>query len=279
MQKKLKVKLRQFRNYLLINRGLKSITIWGYSDCMKRVLTKLETVHPSHRTLRRYVTRMYKKEYSYSHIVNSCLAFERYMEFTHHKIQFGRPRKPKPIIKDTLTEAEVSLMLVFAKNVREKAILATLAYSGIRNKELCGLKVRDVDMANNFIRVFAGKGKKDRVVCIAPECSKLLICYLEQHKRKPEDWLFTTLRVGNKYHTGDLRKLCKVVVKRAGIEKRVYPHLLRHSLATNLLNRGANIFTVQHQLGHAFIDTTMVYLRSNINRIKSEYQYFTPAYA
>lgn len=279
MHNKLNLTLRSFKNYLVVNRGLEPITIHGYSDCMRRVLTRLGTTRPSNRKFRRYVMGMYKKEYSYSHIVNSCLAIERYGEFIHRRLKFGRPRKPKPIIKDTLSEAEVTLMLAFAKNVREKAIMAVLAYSGIRNKELCSLKVQDVDLYNNSVRVLAGKGKKDGVVCIAPECSKILTAYLEKYPRQSEDLMFTTLRHNNKYHTNDARKLLKVVARRAKIAKRVYPHLMRHSLATNLLNRGANIFTVQQQLRHSFIDTTMVYLRSNVNRIQSEYQFYAPSYA
>ncbi len=264
---------------MLVSRGIGPVTIKGYSGSIKRILVRLQTIRPTHRKLRRLVAELYRKNYSYSHIVNTMLAIERYMEFQHRKITFGRPRKPKPIIKNTLSEAEVTMILAFTKNAREKAILATLAYSGIRNKELCSLKVKDVDTAGNCVRVLAGKGKKDGVVCISPECSRILSIYLDKFKRNPDDYLFTTLRHNHQYQTGDTRKLLRVVAKRAGITKRVYPHLLRHSLATNLLNRGANIFTVQQQLRHSFIDTTMIYLKSTVSRMQSEYQFYAPSYA
>ena len=70
----------------------------------------------------------------------------------------------------------------------------------------------------------------------------------------------------------------KKVSKKAGISKRVYPHLFRHSLASNLIKKGANIITVQNQLRHEKIDTTMIYIRSFPERIKDEYQYFVPNY-
>jgi integrase/recombinase XerD len=138
--------------------------------------------------------------------------------------------------------------------------------------------VRDIDLTSNAVWVIAGKGKKDGVVSITPDCAKILMSYLEEYPRYNDSPLFTTLRFNNLYQTGDLRKLLRVVAKRAKINKRVYPHLLRHSLATNLLNRGANIFMVQHQLRHSFIETTMVYLKANTARLNSEYQFYAPSY-
>ena len=91
-------------------------------------------------------------------------------------------------------------------------------------------------------------------------------------------FLFTTLRTGRQLADTDLRKLVRVLARRAGIGRRVFPHLLRHSLATNLLNRGACLIMIKDQLGHAFIDSTMVYVNSMPFRARSEYDFFKPAY-
>jgi len=279
MKKELRSKIKLFKNHLLISRGLERITINGYAGAIKRTLRKIGSLEPSKKQLNRFVTDLFNGNYSYSHTVNTCLAIERYMEFLGRPVKFGRPRKPKSIIKDTLTEAEIILMMIFTRNIREKAILALLAYSGVRNRELCNVKVRDLDLSNNFIRVLAGKGKKDGVVCIAPACAKILQQYLTEHSRFPEDRLFTTLHRNHAYAPGDLRKLVKVIAKRAQIQKRVYPHIFRHSLATNMLNRGADIFLIKEQLRHSFVDTTLIYLRSTQIRTQTQYQFYVPCYA
>jgi len=221
---------------------------------------------------------MYEKKYSYSHIVNTSLAIEWYMKFIGNPIELGRPKKPQHIIKDTLTEAEVTILIASTKNVRERAIISLLAYSGIRNKELCNLRVCDINLGDNMVRALDGKGKKDRLINISGDCSRIIINYLNEYRRQSDDFLFTTLRFNNQYNQSDLRKLVHVLAKRANINKRVYPHLLRHSLATNLLKRGANITLIQRQLGHVFIETTMIYLRSYPQRIQNEYNLYIPSY-
>jgi integrase len=89
--------------------------------------------------------------------MNTALAVEKYMEFIGNAIIFGRQKKPKPMIIDTLSEAEVTRLIFSTKNIREKAIVSLLAYSGIRNLELCNLKVRDFMYTQNAIRIIKGK--------------------------------------------------------------------------------------------------------------------------
>jgi len=270
--------LNQFEKFLLVHKGIGMVTLKGYNDSVRRLTRALKTDEPSHEQITDYIVGMHEKKYSYSHIVNTSLAIEWYMQFTVNPIKLGRPKKPKHIIKDTLTEAEVTMLIASSKNIREKAIISLLAYSGIRNKELCELRVCDVNLGDNMLRVLEGKGKKDRLINISGDCSRILINYLNYYQRRPDDYLFTTLNKNNKYGTSDLRKLVNVLKNRAKINKRIYPHLLRHSLATNLLKRGANITLIQRQLGHVFIETTMVYLRSYPQRIQNEYNLYIPSY-
>ncbi len=101
----------------------------------------------------------------------------------------------------------------------------------------------------------------------------MLIDYLDAFRKRPDDLLFTTLRSERQLAESDLRKLARVLARRGGIGRRVFPHLLRHSLATNLLNRGASLMMIKEQLGHAFIDSTMVYVTSMPFRARSEYDF------
>jgi len=186
--------------------------------------------------------------------------------------------KTKRLIKDFLSEAEISRIISSCKNIREKAIISLLAYSGIRNRELCNLKISDLDFGDNLVRVIKGKNMKDRIVNMAGECTKILIEYLSKFPRGEDDYLFTTLVRGNQYHPNDLRKLVRVVANRAGIGRRTFPHMFRTSLASNLLKRGAGILTIKEQLGHSDLSSTLVYLSSCPQRAKSEYDHFKPAY-
>lgn len=208
----------------------------------------------------------------------TALAIERYMEFLGTPIQLGRQKKPKVIIKETLTEGEITGMILSTKNIREKAILSLLAYSGIRNKELCNLKVKDVRFNENTITVICGKGLKDGISEIPPVCTKVVSEYLTIFPRLQNDFLFTTLRHKHCLDTRDVRKLVKTVSKRAKVAKRVYQHLFRHSLAANMLMRGASIITLRNQLRHTLLETTLHYINSIIFVEKNNYQKFVPSY-
>lgn len=101
-------------------------------------------------------------------------ALELFSESIGYQIKFGRPRKPQHLIKDTLTEPEIILIIAASKNIREKAILTLLAFSGLRNKEVCNLRVGDIDFANQVLRVYGGEGQKDRIACVSGACLEIL---------------------------------------------------------------------------------------------------------
>ena len=278
MTQELKEKMTEFGKWLLVKKGIGHVTIFGYQGSASRLIRALKTYEPTHDQIINYIVKMHEKEYSYAHIVNTSLALEWYMSYIGNPIQLGRPKKPRTMIKNTLSEGEVTLLIDASKNIREKSIVSLLAFSGIRNKELCNLRVIDVNLGDNMIRVTQGKGMKDRLINISGDCSRILIDYVNQFQKTGEDWMFTTLRENHKYSPSDLRKLIHLLAKRARINKRVYPHLLRHSLATNLLKRGANLYMIKEQLGHAFLETTATYLRTFPLNIRNQYQMFVPSY-
>lgn len=270
--------LKKFEEYLLVDQGLSKRTSATYCRSLNISLRRMRKYSPDYKDIKDHILWMRQKEYSFSHIANTILAIEH---FTHHKgkaVKLGRHKKPKRIIKDFLSESEISRMIAMAPDIRRKAILSVLAYSGIRNIELCNLKLEDIDLGANEIRVVRGKNIKDRMTHMSCECTRTLILYLKDYPRGHSDYLFTTLRHDNQLVTGDVRKTVKMLAGRAGVEKRVYPHLFRHSLASNLLKRGAGIMLIKEQLGHSFIDSTMIYIHSINLRTKSEYDYFKPAY-
>jgi len=86
------------------------------------------------------------------------------------------------------------------------------------------------------------------------------------------------LRSGGPYSQQNLRKMIRLAAKRVDLKKRVYPHLLRHSLATNLLHRGAHLFFIKKQLGHAFVETTTTYIHSSSEHTQLQYRMYAPSY-
>jgi len=268
----------EFRKFLLVKKGISDVTIKGYIGSIKPAFRRIGNTRPTHEQIIDYIAWMYDEKYSYSHIVNSSLAIEWWTKFHGYPIKLGRPKKPRTIVKDVLSEAETTRMIASAKNIREKAIITTLAYSGIRNKELCGLRVCDINLGDNMVRVLSGKNKRDRLIHISGDCSRVILEYLNQYQRTPEDYLFTTLVRNEKYTGYALRRLTHLLSERADIRKRVYPHLFRHSLAVNLLRRGCNLVLIQRQLGHAYISSTEIYIASFPQQVQSQYHLFIPSY-
>ncbi len=121
-------------------------------------------------------------------------------------------------MKDTLSEAEVSRVIQSsADDIRKKAIFCTLCFSGLRNYEIRNLKVNDIDVGQNQIRVTGGKNFKDRYVNISGECSKVLAEYLKSFPRADDAFLFTTLKKNTQLSGGDLRKHVRILANKAQI--------------------------------------------------------------
>lgn len=249
-----------FRRFLVIS-GLAEVTVKGHMKAVERIGKKIGTLHPTIEQAKDFIADLYMSGYSYSHKANQAKALEYWMQHTGKPIVFGRQRKPRPLLKDTLNESEITRLVLSVKNPKERAIVLLLAYSGLRPKELCSVKIRDINFGNNELRVEKGKGLKDRIVYLPGKCMEAVMKYLALQQYTLDDFLFYTYQK-KKYTPQALRKLTKVLAKRAKIEKRVYPYLLRHSLATNMVKRGANVLSVKEHLGHAWIETTMLYIHS-----------------
>lgn len=271
--------IENFYNSLYTKYGFCQITVEGYKRTLNKVLRDLGTQKPTIKQIEEYIANMYKKQYSYSHLRNTIIIVERYSNFLKRPIKLARPRKPQSIIKEILSEAEVIRILAATNNIRERAILSILAYTGIRNKELCSLKVKDVDFDNSIIKVFGGKFNKDRIVNIQRDGIKIIREYIEKYKRIITDWLFVTLVKGVQYTGWALRKLVKVVSNRAKIKKRVYPHLFRHTIASILVQKGANLMTIMSLLGHKNYATTLIYAQFSPQRVTQEYNFYCPVFS
>lgn len=271
----------RFKSFLIVEKGIGNVCTESYCGAIKRFINATGIEAPTKDDAIKYIMGFYATNKSYSHIVNSCLALERYTEFLGIPLKLGRPRKPRKIITGTLGEIEIARMFASCKNVREKTILGVLAYTGVRNLELCRLLVKDIDFHNNMVFVKGGKGHKEGLVFISPACTDVIKEYLLIYKRKEEQTLFFSVARNRKedcLQTSAVRKIIKRIARRAGIQKRVWPHLFRHSLAMNMLLKGCDIYSIREQLRHSYIDTTLVYVHSNPQVMQNRYQIFCPNY-
>jgi len=184
----------------------------------------------------------------------------------------------------TLSEAEIEVLLS-APNIRDvmemrdKACLELMYATGMRVSELVNLKMDDVNLGAGFVKCF-GKGSKERIVPFGKKAKEGIERYLEKSrpsflKNKISNFLF--LRKGGKAMSRQtFWKIIKRYVKAARIKKKVTPHSLRHSFATHILERGADLRIVQEMLGHSDISTTQIYTHVSKDRLKSIHQKFHP---
>jgi site-specific recombinase XerD len=180
--------------------------------------------------------------------------------YLHEHIPF--PKRPRPL-PTVLSPEEVERLIASAKNLMHRAMLMTLYATGLRRSELCQLKVTDIDSQRMVIRVCQGKGSRDRDVLLSPKLLETLREYWRW--MKPKTYLFPGLVTGWRADAPITSKVVWGAVtearERAGIDKHVTPHTLRHSFATNMLEAGADLRTIQVLLGHRDIADTVVYLQ------------------
>jgi integrase/recombinase XerD len=187
-------------------------------------------------------------------------------------------------VPDTLTLNEIESLIAQpdvrdVQGVRDKAVLETLYATGMRVSEAVNLKTDDVNLNVGFLRC-VGKGNKERVIPLGKKAIRSIERYFDASRprllrNKESQYLFLN-RFGSKISRQSLWKMLKKYARQAGIKKPIKPHTLRHSFATHLLERGADLRSVQEMLGHSNIATTQIYTHINKDRLKSVHKMYHP---
>lgn len=273
--------LKNYLQYLLAERGLSANTLAAYerdltvffrwlkkSDAQEKLIERQDVVA--------FLTELRKNGSKPATItrqlasLRSFFAFlKTYSGFSADPLDgFQNPHKAKRLPK-TLTAKEVERMIAHADNSRDKLIMELLYGCGLRVSELTGLKIADLDLRNGLLKCM-GKGSKERFV---PMGQKALNAIEEYLKDKPK-MSGTLLR--NRQNKRLSRLVVWQIVKRladkAGIEKPLSPHTLRHSFATHLLENGADLRSVQELLGHANVVTTQLYTHISRSHLRKVYE-------
>jgi site-specific recombinase XerD len=177
---------------------------------------------------------------------------------------FKKESLPKVISKESVIK-----MIDVCPNIKHRCIVALLYSSGLRRAALLNLKISEIDSERMTIRVTQGKGKKDRISIL----SKRLLGDLREYYRawRPKEYLFEG-QEGRRYSATSVAKIIDKAAKKAKIAQKVSPHMLRHSLATHLLENGPDLRQIQTLLGHNSLKTTEIYTHvavQGMNKIKN----------
>ena len=287
-----------FLNYLSVERGLSRNTIISYSQDLQSYVGYLKG-----RSIKSFSTTtkndivgfmMFRKDQKLAanSIARSLAAIRMFYRFlVRERITKTDPSSlvdsPKlwKKIPETLSINEVESLLSGPnvrdekQGIRDRAILETLYATGMRVSEAVNLRLDNVNMEVGFLRCI-GKGNKERIIPLGKKAIISIKRYLEVSrpillKKKESDALFIS-RCGKKISRQSLWKMIKHYAKLVRIKKPMRPHILRHSFATHLLERGADLRSVQEMLGHSNISTTQLYTHINKERLKSIHRMYHP---
>lgn len=217
--------------------------------------------------IRLYLQSLVQKQRSDSYInqmINSIkFYYEVVMEMPNRFYSIERPRKKESLPK-VISLEEVKSLIEHTNNIKHKCIVSLFYSTGIRLQELLNLKLEDIDSKRMVINVIEGKGGKDRVTMLSESMLVDLRKYFIEWK--PQKYLFEG-SASKKYSNTSISKIIHRASKKAGIRKRVTPHILRHSFATHLLEAGVDLRYIQTLLGHSSTTTTEIYTQVAIKHL------------
>lgn len=266
--------LRSFLDSLYIEKGLSKNTVSSYKNdissfsswCDKEHLDRLKITDLN---LNNYISNLFSiglKSSSINRKISSIKHF--YLFLLKKKVIKNSPAdeittpKQEKYLPTSMSEDEVECLLGSPRSSikierRDKAMIEILYATGMRISELVNLKLTDIDFNRSVLKVF-GKGSKERLVPYGEKAAEALRIYLEDRKKLDSKDVFLSNR-GTRITRGAFWQRIKIYIKRENLKSSISPHTLRHAFATHLLNRGADLRSVQILLGHSDLSTTQIY--------------------
>ena len=292
----IEVKVQEFLDYLLVEKGYSNNTIVAYRNDLVQLVGYLVQERqmeeaPDWRKIDRdiiigYILYLREREYASSTVARKIAALK---SFFHFLFQTGfladdptatldsprvKKRLPRPVSPEDIERLLTTPEGESPKALRDRALLELLYATGMRVTELISLDLGSVDMDTGTVRCY-GKGAKERLMPIHSRAVKALRLYLEKGRpgflRDDEERALFLNPRGRRLTRQGLWLIVKQYAERAGLSELITPHTLRHSFATHMLNRGANLRNVQHLLGHASLATTQVYTHVSKEGLRKVY--------
>ncbi|WP_313804602.1 site-specific tyrosine recombinase XerD [Flavobacterium sp.] len=288
--------LKEYKNYLKLERGLSSNTIENYGLDVEKLMLYLEEnaidespVQITEETVQGFIYAISEKvnARSQARIISGLKSFFNYLIFEDYRnttpMELIEVPKTGRKLPDTLSVEEIDKLISAVdlskeEGERNRAMLETLYSCGLRVSELVSLKISDLFFEEGFIKI-TGKGSKQRFVPISPMTQKYILLYKEQIRthlsiqKGFEDTLFLNRR-GKQLTRAMVFTIIKDLALKISLNKTISPHTFRHSFATHLLENGADLRSIQMMLGHESITTTEVYMhldRKHLSAILNSY--------
>ncbi len=291
--------VERFLQYLRVERNASDLTIKSYREDLQHLVAHLsETSGSGDATcpppqsittldLRGYVARLHEDGLAKTTIARHLASMRSFFRFgqrdgwttTNPAKPLRNPRKPRDLphfmSSDDLNRLLETPPANQPMGLRDRAMLETLYSAGLRVSELVGLNDDDLDGAAGIVRV-RGKGRKERLAPLGTFARKAIDRWLKVRKlaagleRNPRRPVFTN-KFGKRLTTRSVGRLLEKYLKIAGLDRRTTPHTLRHSFATHLLDRGADIRSVQELLGHKSLATTQIYTHLSTAGLRKAY--------
>ena len=282
-------RVQDFLAFLSAEKNASLHTIKNYGSDLREFfefLGKKRLEETSHLDIRSFLAVLKSSSYSRSSISRKLACIRSFFKYltreevleTNPAAGVSTPKREKrlPLFLDA--EEVTHLMEAPSKNSwdekRDRAILETLYSCGLRVSELVGLNHEDMDFFSGLVRV-RGKGKKERIVPVGQTALTAIQEYLKQRAPKDGDQSYKKPlyinRSGGRLTDRSVRRVILKYARRIALKKGVSPHTLRHSFATHMLDRGADLRSVQELLGHQNLATTQIYTHVTTRRLKEAY--------
>ena len=267
--------LGSFFTFLYVEKGLSKNTVDAYKNDLKDFLSWLNKINiqdykkVTETEINEYVAHLFKnglKSSSVNRKISTLKSF--YLFLIKKKLISLSPLsevitpKKEQYLPSSMSEDEVEQLLQSPNieldiETRDKAMIEMLYATGMRISELINLKMIDIDIERSVLKVL-GKGSKERLVPFGEKASDSLSYYLKKRKKSSAKEVFLSNRGKKMTRTGFWQRI-KIYLSREGLKDTISPHTLRHAFATHLLNRGADLRSVQLLLGHSDLSTTQIY--------------------
>lgn len=287
-------KALEFKTYLLIDKKYSNETIDSYMNDLYKyyeyvIKNNLNIDDIKRKDIMNYTKYLREQQLttsSINHNISVLRTFYKFLVVSNHFVtdpmDYIEPPRLRKTLPKVLSYDEVKNLLdidlVDKYSYRNKAMLELMYATGLRVSELVNLKLNDLDLDMDLIRTL-GKGSKERVIPIGDYAvyfvKKYLVEYRNQFLKDNTDYLFLNNH-GKKLTRQGFYKLVKELAVKKNIKTEFSPHTLRHSFATHLLDRGADIVSIKEMLGHSSLSTTQIYTHISNQKLKDEYTKFHP---
>ena len=211
----------------------------------------------------RFILELSKLGWEQNSLFTAAVAVRSFLKYLGHSIDYPLPKRPTRLPK-YLTREELARLINACQDDYEKLVIGLLI-TGVRVSELVTIRVSDINIERRSVKVI-GKGNKERVVFFADWLIPLLKRYLRQNN---SEWLFPSEANPDQHvHYVTIERTLQRIAKRAGINKHVTPHMLRHTFATLSLASGLDIREIQELLGHSSLSSTQIYTHVDPERLR-----------